>query len=258
MPININSVPTITITPPQEYTPPTDKHSPLKNPLSSEDLEWIQGSVLRPARMAQGPCALTSAGIFTFLNGGGKVLAETFFDEMRQNSIIEKASNMQAKDVIQRLLDHGAKIQVDLYLPENVLPDIGSERGCLYQNENVATKFSDITRVHPFNIDHVRDQLDRMPPGECQMLFIDNRHVIAIARDIDNQLWLFDTALNPNADCDEVKPKFQLPTLLMKKMAFLNTNSEEKYATGPEAQTIINEYLSTISGQPVIVSLNKT
>ncbi|HGJ5899153.1 hypothetical protein [Arsenophonus apicola] len=100
-----------------------NKPSPLEQSLSRDDLDWILTSILRPAKElnAKGPCALTSAGIFTYLNGGGRELANTFFHEVINNAKHGRESGMLASDLINRLVNNGTEVNVDIYLKS--IPD---------------------------------------------------------------------------------------------------------------------------------------
>jgi uncharacterized protein YjbI with pentapeptide repeats len=219
-----------------------NKPSPLEQSLSRDDLDWILTSILRPAKElnAKGPCALTSAGIFTYLNGGGRELANTFFHEVINNAKHGRESGMLASDLINRLVNNGTEVNVDIYLKS--IPDKPR-----VTHGYLAAELGDIAREHLFDINAIRAKIDSMPPGESQMFFIDNSHVITLARDNDNKLWLFDTALNPKMSNF---PGFEDFTEFQDV-----TKSGENYATDLEAQAILDKYLQRIQTQPVIVSI---
>ncbi|EAM9427449.1 TPA_asm: hypothetical protein G0G78_09020 [Salmonella enterica] len=88
------------------------------------------------------------------------------------------------------------------------------------------------------------------------ILTIDNAHVISVARDAEN-LWLFDTNLNPHKNCYEHKDR-EITTEIQKEIEpYLFTPSGEKYACNEEAQFILDNYLSrVIKRQPVIISVD--
>ncbi|ELG2647282.1 hypothetical protein RAU32_000226 [Salmonella enterica] len=178
---------------------------PLSDRLSIENLQWLKGAVLKPAEMAMGPCVLTSAGIFTYLNGGGKEKADVFFEQVRYNGMTGKDCSMEIIDIFSSLIDTGMPLKVDIY----------------------------------FSNTHIRD-----------------REGCTHGRLAEN-LWLFDTNLNPHKNCYEQKYREIIIETQREIAPYLFTPSGEKYACNEEAQCILDNYLSrVIKRQPVIISVD--
>ncbi|EAO3106174.1 hypothetical protein AC369_04330 [Salmonella enterica subsp. diarizonae] len=224
---------------------------PLSDRLSIENLQWLKGAVLKPAEMAMGPCVLTSAGIFTYLNGGGKEKADVFFEQVRYNGMTGKDCSMEFIDIFSSLIDTGIPLKVDIYFSNTHIRD---REGCTHGR--LAEKLGHIAQEHPFDIDLVRYKLNSLSAGQCLILTIDNAHVISVARDAEN-LWLFDTNLNPHKNCYEQKYREIIIETQREIAPYLFTPSGEKYACNEEAQCILDNYLSrVIKRQPVIISVD--
>lgn len=222
--------------------------TPLSDTLSHEDLEWIQEAVLQPARSVRGACVLTSAGIFTYLNGGGRPLADTFFLRVRDNIKTGKNCAMSTDRIIRDLVSSQMNVTADVYMNE-------TDRWVCVHGKLVEN-FPEIIREHPFNIDVLRDKLFTLPSGQCQILFVDNYHALALARD-DNSWYLFDTGLNIDKDFYMEKDQNKESALnVMRQMSpHTFTPSGNKYATDNEAKEIVNGYLKEIKRQPVIITV---
>ena len=215
--------------------------------LSEESLQWLQGVALNPARAAKGPCALVSAGIFTFLNTGSCDAADSWFDEMRRNSMAGKDCNMSTADVIERLRDSGMHVEVDVFLPRRILE--GDRYG--YGHGSLAGRLgAQVAREHAFDRSDVAACLGRLGPGQANLLFVDTSHVIAVARD-RNELFVFDTALNPHKDWLELGPRALEEARRMQPYLF--TPSEGKVERGTSAQRLLESYVDCLGAQPVVV-----
>lgn len=224
---------------------------PLSGRLSIENIQWLKGAVLKPAEMAKGPCALTSAGIFTYLNGGGKENADIFFDQVRYNGMTGKDCSTETFNIVNSLTNIGIPIKVDIYFSSNHARDRDT---C--SHGRLAEKLGPNAQENPFDIDLVRYKLNSLPGGQCLILMIDNVHAISVARDSEN-LWLFDTGLNPHKNCYENKYREISLEIQRETAPYVFTPSGEKYASNEEAQFILNNYLShDIKRQPVIISFD--
>lgn len=220
--------------------------------LSCAAFEWIEGAALNPSRAASGPCALVAGGIHSFLQGAEPSKTDdVFFSKMRSQSIAGERSNMAAEKVIRAVQDLGIPVQVDIFHR-----DFGEPTSCRFlpHAKLVESLGAKVATEHPFEVDQLRAKLGELPVGASQMFFIDNHHVITIARD-GLGLIAFDTALNPQNDYREHFRGTRASLEDYRRLSpHLFTSCGKKYLVGAEAEALIDSYLKEVRMQPIVVT----
>lgn len=203
--------------------------------------EYIEAAALNPSRGAKGPCVYTAAGIFILLNNLPVGIAECLFNTMRRKSFLGIPCAMKASQIIALLENHGIPMNIDIYLTSD---------GAGMAHEELACTLGNKATVHPFDMRSLRGEI-QVTPGQCKMLFIDNNHVIAVARDSDG-LCVFDTAMNSDRNFEP--PERFLLNFSKKNFPWQFTADGKKYARGAHAELILDEYIDSIACQPIVIS----
>ena len=207
--------------------------------LSPDTLIWLDAAGIKPARATAGPCAYVSCGIFVYLNTGRKELARPFFEKMLDFGTLGKNANMSAGSALEQLQASGLKIRADLFLDNG-------KKG-FAANERSLSMFPDRVTTHPFDLEKLRAAIQEIGIGEAAMFFIDNYHVISIARGTDG--WhAFDTGLNPRANVYEGAHRLWSSASFADRV----TKDGANHVHGAGAEALIEDYVQRVSAQPVL------
>ncbi len=158
-----------------------------------------------------------------------------------------------AKNLLQSLIQDNVGVQVDVFLSGGSF----GEKDIRTHAQLSSQLGQGIVRDHTLDTQFIHAMLDELKPGQCQMLFIENSHVITVARDTE-KLWIFDTNLNPDKQPPNEKYRASMNSLVLqttrKLEPYLFTDTPDKYVSGDLAESLLASYVNKLKTQPVLVS----
>lgn len=225
--------------------------------LSRDALDWVQAQALEPARSATWASGLVSAGLFAYFNSGNAEIADRYFNLVRIGVANHKNMSISTQALIETLADDGLRPVVDVFL--RVLDDDADPMPRdMIAHATLAGMLGDaLVREHPLGGGALlKSQLDALPPGQCTLLFVNNRNVVAVARDSE-QLWVFDATLNPDQDLRKLDQQWLWATRRLAPHQFIEGAFGGQYpkcVTGEAAEKLLAAHIKESHTQPLLIS----
>ncbi|CNI82743.1 Uncharacterised protein [Yersinia frederiksenii] len=201
--------------------------------LTNADFDWLEESALRHACAGESPCALTSGGIFTYLNTGEMSLAEKFFEPLRENVAASINSGKSLHQLLEQLQKEGIETETSIFSD-----DVSNSHDSFQQ---AIQSFPDSINIYPYDFNAVRLEIGRLQLGESIMFFPERSHVITIVQTANKEgLYVFDTNLINLERLDLMSPSSR--RIYEKNLPELITRRGKKYLSGQEAADLLEMY----------------
>ncbi|EKN5091390.1 hypothetical protein DVP68_13690 [Yersinia enterocolitica] len=201
--------------------------------LTNADFDWLEESALRPACEGDAPCALTSSGIFTYLNTGEMSLAEKFFGPLRENVAASRSSGKFLHQLLKQFEVEGIQTDVSIF-HENAKDPLSSFNQAIQS-------FPERVNVYPFDLHAIKAEVSLLQPGESILFFPERGHVITIVQTANKEgLYVFDTNLINVEQLNSMGPRVN--RLYQDLTPELIIQGDKKYLSGQDAAALLDMY----------------
>lgn len=206
--------------------------------LTNADFDWLEESALRPASKGDAPCALTSSGIFTYLNTGEMSLAEKFFGPLRDNVAASRTSGKFLHQLLEQFEEEGIQTDVSIF-QKNLRDPLSSFNQAI-------ESFPERVNVYPLDLNAIKMEISSLKPGESMIFFPERAHVITIVQTANKEgLFVFDTNLMNVERLKLMDPRVRkfykdlVPELIIQE--------DKKYLSGHDAAMLLDMYFRSSS-----------
>ncbi|OVZ78114.1 hypothetical protein [Yersinia intermedia] len=206
--------------------------------LTNADFDWLEESALRPASKGDAPCALTSSGIFTYLNTSEMSLAEKFFGPLRDNVAASRTSGKFLHQILEQFKAEGIQTDVSIF-QKNLRDPLSSFNQAI-------ESFPERVNVYPLDLNAIKMEISSLKPGESMIFFPERAHVITIVQTANKEgLYVFDTNLMNVERLKLMDPRVRkfykdlVPELIIQE--------DKKYLSGHDAAMLLDMYFRSSS-----------
>ncbi|HDL6962599.1 TPA: hypothetical protein PXM28_001859 [Yersinia enterocolitica] len=201
--------------------------------LTNADFDWLEESALRHACEGDAPCALTSSGIFTYLNTGEMSLAEKFFGPLRDNVAASRTSGKFLHQLLEQFEEDGIETEVSVFQK--------NPRDYPSSFNQAIQSFSKRVKIYPYDLNAMKAEISQLQLGESVLFFPERGHVITIAQTANKEgLYVFDTNLINIERLDLMNPR--IISLYKDLTPELITQGDKNYLYGQEAADLLEMY----------------
>ena len=223
--------------------------------LSREALDWVDTQALEPSRSAPWASGTVSAGLFAYLNSGNAEVADRYFNRVRTGVAGHQDLSIPAQALTEKLAGDGMRPVVDMF------PALDGDADRTPPNMTTHATLSGmwgdvLVRQHPLGGSALlQSRIDELQPGQCMLLFV-NANGLAVTRDSE-QLWVFDTTLNPGQDVNPMDPRWLRVMQRLEPHRFVEGAFGGRYpkcVCGEAAQSLLAAYLQASHTQALLVT----